>query len=163
MSREDLTTYMNDHLAGSVGAVEHLDYLIETCDDAQLKAFFSSARIEIEADQEVLKKLIATIGDGESAVRKAGAWLGEKLSRFKVGPGDANEFGLFLSLETLVLGITGKQQLWTALAAASKKVPELRGPDYAALEARAVAQAKQMDEKRRELARKVFARAQPNT
>jgi hypothetical protein len=30
MSKEDLSIYLNDHLAGSVGALELLDHLIET-------------------------------------------------------------------------------------------------------------------------------------
>ncbi len=68
----------------------------------------------------------------------------------------AEEIGLFLSLETLVLGITGKQKLWTALTAAAETIPQLRGLDYAHLEARAVAQTAQVETHRLKLAQRVF-------
>ena len=38
--------------------------------------------------------------------------------------------GLLHALEGLVLGITGKRGLWTALAAAADTVPQLRELDY---------------------------------
>ena len=68
----------------------------------------------------------------------------EKLSRAKIPLNEKEdrerEMGLFLALEALALGITGKRMLWRALAAAAESVTQLRGPDYAALEERAIEQ-----------------------
>ena len=75
MSKEDLPTYLNDHLAGSVGALELLDRLIETYKEKPLEKFFKDLRNEIAADQDSLQDLIVKIGKEESAVRKAGAWV----------------------------------------------------------------------------------------
>jgi len=151
---ENFAAYLNDHLAGAVGALEHLDHLVKTCQDRELEAFFRSLRLEIEVDQATLKKLIGDLGEKESAVRQAGAWITEKFSRVQLGP--PGEMGLFLSLETLVLGITGKEKLWSALAAAAERMPQLRGLDYPHLQARARAQAAQVEGKRLELARVVL-------
>ena len=155
---EDLSSYLNDHLAGSVGALELLDRLIDSYKGKALEPFFADLRNEIDADQETLKELIANLGEDESTVRKAGAWVMEKFSRGKI-PLDANgeqEMGLFLALEGLALGIHGKQLLWRALATASETASRLRGPDYETLEKRAMEQFERVEAKRLEVAREIF-------
>lgn len=153
-----MNSYLNDHLAGSVGALELLDRLIEIYREKPLEGFFRDLRDEIEADQEILKSLIATLGQEESTVRKAGAWVMEKLSRAKIQPGEAEEgeMGLFLALEGLALGITGKRALWRALTAASATVPQLRTLDYDELERRAAEQHDCVEAKRLEIAGALF-------
>jgi hypothetical protein len=157
-SMEELTSYLNDHLAGSVGALELLDRLIDIYTGKPLERFFRDLRNEIEADQETLKELITRLGKKESAVRKAGAWVVEKLSRAKIQLSETREgeLGLFLALEGLALGINGKRSLWRALAVASETAPQLRGLDYATLEKRAVEQHARVEAKRLEVAREVF-------
>ena len=157
---EHLTDYLNDHLAGAVGALELLDRLVESYDGKPLERFFRDLRDEIRHDHEQLKELIAKLGVAESSVRKAGAWFMEKLSRPKMDLGDGGkvEVGLFLALEALVLGITGKRSLWRALQAASRTVPELARLDYAGLEKRAIEQCERVEARRLEIARAVFKR-----
>ncbi len=156
---EELTTYLNDHLAGSVGALELLDRLIEVHQDKPIGKFFEGLRAEIQADQDELKALLGKLKVEESTVRKAGAWIAEKLSRSKINldgdPAEASA-GLFLALEALVLGITGKRSLWRALHAASRSLPELARLDYSGLEKRAIEQCERVEAKRLELARTVF-------
>jgi hypothetical protein len=154
---EELTDYLNDHLAGSVGALELLDRLIETYKGKPFEKFFRDLRADIEHDQEQLKELIQKLGAEEGAVRKAGAWIAEKLSRSKIDLEGSNpELGLFLALEALVLGITGKRSLWRALRVASRTVPELARLDYSGLEERAIEQCERVEARRLEVARTVF-------
>jgi hypothetical protein len=155
---EELSNYLNDHLAGSVGALELLDRLIETYQGKPLANFFQNLRRDIHEDQEQLKELIQKLGVEESAVRKAGAWIAEKLSRATIELGESaeGETGLFLALEALVLGITGKRSLWRALRASSKTVPQLARLDYTGLEKRAIEQCERVEAKRLEAARTVF-------
>lgn len=157
-SMEDLTSYLNDHLAGSVGALELLDRLVETYHGKPLGRFFAELRDEIEADQEVLKELIASLGEEESAVRKAGAWIAEKFSRARIQLSETREgeMGLFLALEGLALGIHGKRSLWRALAAALSTVPQLRRLNYGELEKRAAEQYDRVEARRLEVVREVF-------
>lgn len=156
---EDLSSYLNDHLAGSVGALELLDRLIDTYKGKPLERFFTDLRKEIDADQETLKELIANLGEEESTVRKAGAWVMEKFSRLKIqlGREGEEEMGLFLALEGLALGIHGKRSLWRALAVAAEGRPRLRNRDYVELERRAVEQHDRVEAKRLEVAREVFS------
>jgi hypothetical protein len=154
----ELTNYLNDHLAGSVAALELLDRLIETYREKPLEHFFQNLRDEIQKDQEQLKGLMQKLGAEESAVRKAGAWVAEKLSRAKIQLSESaqGETGLFLALEALVLGITGKRSLWRALQAASRTVPQLARLDYAGLEKQAIEQCERVEAKRLEAARTAF-------
>lgn len=156
---EELSSYLNDHLAGSVGALELLDRLIDTYKGKPLERFFIDLRNEIEADQEILKELIANLGGKESTVRKAGAWVMEKFSRGKIQLSEKGEeeMGLFLALEGLALGIHGKRSLWRALAVASKVIPGLRDLDYVELENRAVEQHDRVEAERLEIAKEVFS------
>jgi adenylate cyclase class IV len=155
---EDLSDYLNDHLAGSVAALELLDRLVETYAGKPLERFFRELRDDIRRDQEQLEELIAKLGLKESAVRKAGAWIAEKFSRPKIDleADSKSELGLFLALEALVLGITGKRSLWRALDAVSRVVPALARLDYSGLEKRAIDQCERVEARRLEIARSVF-------
>ena len=155
---DELSDYLNDHLAGSVAALELLDRLVETYTGKPLERFFRELRDDIRADQGQLEELIAKLGIKESTVRKAGAWIAEKISRPKIDleADSKSDLGLFLALEALVLGITGKRSLWRALGAASRAVPELARLDYSELEKRAIDQCERVEARRLEIARAVF-------
>jgi len=158
---EDLSDYLNDHLAGSVAALELLDRMIEACQGKSLEGFLRQLREDIDQDQEKLKELIEKLGVSESSVRKAGAWIAEKLTRPKIdlGEGSKEEIGVFLALEALLLGITGKRSLWRALQCASRTMPALARLDYPGLEKRAIEQCEQVEARRLEIARQVFKSA----
>ena len=155
---DDLSDYLNDHLAGSVAALELLDRMIEACEGKSLERFLRQLREDIHQDQEKLQELIEKLGASESTVRKTGAWIAEKLTRPKIdlGEGSKEEIGVFLALEALLLGITGKRSLWRALQAASRTVPALARLDYSGLEKRAIEQCEQVEARRLEIARSVF-------
>ena len=155
---KELTNYLNDHLSGSVAALELLDRLIDTYREKPLEKFFQGLRDDIRHDQEQLKELMQKLGAEESVVRKAGAWVVEKLSRAKIELSEEaeGEVGLLLALEALVLGITGKRSLWRALKSASRTMPQLARLDYTGLENRAIAQCERVEAKRLEVARTAF-------
>ena len=103
-----------------------------------------------------------------NAIRKAGPWIAEKFSRAKIRASELRdgELGLYLALESRVLGITSKYALWRGLEVATGVVPKLRGLDYAQLQERAREQRDRVEAKRLELARgglqtpKAIARAE---
>jgi hypothetical protein len=163
VSVTELSTYLNDHLAGSVAALELVEYLSKNYPDTSLETFFAELHADISADQDVLRDLLNTFDAKESTVRKAGAWVAEKFGRAKLNldQHQVTGVGLLEALEGLVLGITGKGLLWRALAAASQTTPQLKGPDYAELEQRAVAQRNRVEEKRLAAARKAFRDESP--
>lgn len=156
---KELQTYLNDHLGGSVGALEMLGDMIDTQKGKPLEAFLKTLREDIESDQRELKRLMETLGIEESSVKKAGAWVAEKFSRAKLRLGDSGEPNLALlqSLESLSLGITGKRSLWRTLAAAAESAARLSGFDFGRLEQRATDQFERVEKEAVAVARKIFA------
>ncbi len=153
MSKPDLTTYLNDHLAGSVAALELLDHLIKIKSGTPDESFFTSVRADITAAQDVLRDLLKRLDEDESALRKATAWIIEKLSHVKLqlsGPGNP-EKGLFEALEGLVLGISGQAALWRALSVL-RSVPGWEGINFADLEKRADQLCHKVEQRRLEVA-----------
>ena len=160
LSRENLSTYLNDHVAGSVTALELLEHQAKNNSGTPLEDFFANLHVEITADQQVLRDLMRALQIEEGAIRKAGAWMVEKAGRVKLALSneEAGGAGFLQALEGLALGITGKQLLWRSLAAAEEKVPQLHGPDYARLEQRAAEQCARVEVKRLAAARAAFTR-----
>ena len=153
--RERLHIYLNDHLAGSVAAIELLEKVIEHHSEDRFGKIFRDWRGDIQADQETLRNLIQKLGFEESGIRKAGAWVAEKLSRIKVGHLD-DSASLLQALEALALGITGKRLLWRSLAAITPNFAPLQGTDFGELERRAQDQFEQVETLRLEMAREAF-------
>jgi hypothetical protein len=158
MKNKNLATYLNDHLAGSVGAIEMVDHLIKTYENKAIAQFCKELRDGVPADQDELRAIMLALEVKESGMRKAGAWIAEKLGRAKLGvEGDSSaDPGLFLVLETLVLGITGKSALWRALATVQESSPQLQRFDFNRLQKRASEQAERVDAKRLGVAREAL-------
>lgn len=112
MNLENLTQYLKDHLAGSVAALQLMEHLIAGYADQPEAEQMQTLKTEVEADQQQLKRLLDRLGQTEGGIKKAGAWLAEKLLEVKTGSGD---LGLLESLEVLILGIEGKLRLWRSL------------------------------------------------
>ena len=157
MSDGSVTTYLNDHLAGSVGAIELVERAIEENAGTLLARRLEEILKEIRKDQAVLQDLIERLGSKENRLKKAGAWLAEKAGRVKLGgTGDPGELARLELLETLAMGIHGKRALWRALRVVALRYPVLQGVDLDLLERRAVEQHDRVEEWRLEAAREVL-------
>jgi hypothetical protein len=156
---KDLEIYLRDHYAGAVSALELLGHLIEAHEQESLGDFFRELRADIRTDHEQLHNLMEALGFEESSLRNAGAWMGEKLARLKVGisPGEDARLRLLQALESLLLGITGKKLLWRALAVVQESSPILRRTDLAEMESRAVEQSERVEAQRLRAAQDAFA------
>ena len=154
MSRDALRTYLNDHLAGSVMAIELGERTIRENEGGPVAARLSPLVEQIREDQTVLKGVIERLGTGESSLKKAGAWLAEKAGRVKLGgtdePGDLSRLEV---LEMLTTGVHGKRALWRALRVVAVRYEELRGLDLDLLERRAVEQHDELEAMRLEAAK----------
>jgi hypothetical protein len=158
---QHVATYLNDHLAGSVAAVELLQHLEKAHSGTATGRFVSELRTDITADQHELKSLMGRLGVTSSPPRKAAAWFAEKLTEFKLRLDDQEEgaFRLFESLEFVSIGIEGKRLLWRALAALAKESATFQGPDYANLEKRAEQQRQRVDSERLKAAKAALGAA----
>ncbi|HWB41106.1 MAG TPA: hypothetical protein VG500_07605 [Gemmatimonadales bacterium] len=157
MSDEALGTYLNDHLAGSVGAIEMVERAIRENEGQLLARRLEEILKEIKKDQAVLVDLIERAGFKESPIKKAGAWLAEKAGRVKLGgSGDPDGLSRMELLETLGIGMQGRRALWRALRVVIGKHPVLYGLDLDLLERRAVEQHDLVEQWRLEVAREVL-------
>jgi hypothetical protein len=145
---KELDSYLNDHLAGSVSALELIAHWAYLHKDRPLGVFFSQIDKEIRADQSVLRSLMRRLNIEESSLRKAGAWAAEKVGRVRlmIAGGEQGSLGLVLTLEGLIMGIVGKKLLWRSLAAAN--LAELNGYDFRELERRAEQQIERIETER---------------
>ncbi len=155
---EEIETYLKDHYAGGIGALELIEHSMETHAGTPLAAFFAELQGDIKADHEQLHKLMTALGFADSDTRNAGAWLAEKFSRAKLGfsGGDGTDLRLLQTLESLTLGITGKRLLWRALHAVRRSSAALQQMDFEYLEQRAIEQSNRVEIKRLETAHAVL-------
>jgi hypothetical protein len=155
MANDHLTTYLNDHLAGSVVAIELMKNIEAIYADTPVADFIAELRDDVEEDRKELEAIMSFLQISGSRSRKASAWLVEKFTQLKLRLDDPTQgdFRLFESLEALSLGIEGKKSLWLALSAAAEVSPELRIAAYEQLKQRADDQRKRVDAVRVELAK----------
>ena len=156
MKSEALTTYLQDHLAGALHAIELLKSMRSHFAGESLGAFAAEMLAEIEADRDVLARLTERVGGTTGGAKEWGAWLAEKVSRLKLKHGAGDELGTFEALEFLAVGIHGKRALWRALAQVESFDLRLRGFDFAGLIARAENQHQKVEERRLACAQSVF-------
>jgi hypothetical protein len=158
MANESLATYLNDHLAGSVVALELLDHLEEDGDGTAEATILADVRADILADRQELEAFMTRRGIAVSAPRKATGWLVEKLGEIKLRLDEPGGGALrrLEALEIVSLGIAGKLALWQALAAAAADAPELNGLDSARLGRRAESQREAVERLRLHAAKEAF-------
>lgn len=159
MTNDALPTYLQDHLAGALHAIELLKAMRDHFAEEPLGKFAGQILAEVEADREVLARLTERIGGTAGGPKEWGAWLAEKVSRLKLKHGSGDGLGTFEALEFLVLGIHGKQALWRALAVIASFDLRLQGIDFVELLARAESQHQRVEEQRLACAQSVFRQA----
>jgi len=138
----DLQRYLNDHLAGSAGAVDLIQTLADTSEDPGDESFFTELKAKVEEDRTLLKNLIEKLGHSSSALLEAAGNLTGKAGRLKLKweglePG---RLGRFEAMEMLSLGIQGKRLLWLMLAELAPWIPEWSEINFGDLELEAIAQ-----------------------
>jgi hypothetical protein len=158
MSHEHIATYLNDHLAGSLVALELLVHLESAHKGTDIERFAAELRADIAEDRLELEALMIRLQVSESRTRKATAWLSEKVTELKLRLDDSGDGSLCLleAFEALSLGIEGKRGLWRALAATSENTPALQVADYEVLTRRAEEQRGRVETERLKAARRAL-------
>ena len=156
MNTKHLGTYLNDHLAGSVAALELFKRMKSANAGTPRGQVFADLLQEIERDQTALRDLLKELDFKVSPIRKTGAWLAEKfiLKLLAENPGD--RLVRFEQLEALALGIQGTRALWHALNAVAAQAPLFEPMDLMRLEQRAKEQHECVETIRLDAARDAF-------
>lgn len=145
MPNGNLATYLNDHLAGSVVALELLEHLERIHAGTELARLIRHLRGDITADRADLEALMKRLTISDSPPRKAMAWVSEKFAEIKLGLDDSAGGPLHLleALELIAIGIEGKRALWRSLARAC--VPGISPAELQRLERRAAEQRERIE------------------
>ena len=158
-ARRYLAIYLNDHLAGSTGAIEMVERGAKQYEGSELGAFFSRIGTEIEEDRATLEAIMARNGIPQQAYKRAAAWIAEKAGRLKFNGALLRRSPLtpLVELETLAVGIQGKHALWRALQATPPDPETAAQVDY--LVERAERQFDAVEQHRIEVAREALSAA----
>jgi hypothetical protein len=136
-----LAIYLNDHLAGAAVGVGVAGRLRDSNrGDSELGEPLARICAEVEADRATLEDLMEQLGIRQGRVKPALASAGEKLGRLKPN-GQLTGYSplsRLLELELILVGVSGKLQLWRALERTLGAGPE--GFDLAELAERAARQ-----------------------
>ncbi len=150
MSDNSIGVYLNDHLGGSMLGTELAAEIRDRAEGKPLGEAMRPIAAEIEEDQATLAELMDRMDISRNPVKAATGWLAEKASRVKFSgatAGDA-EYGTFMALETLRLGVAGKECLWRALRQAADQHPALAELNFDQLIERAARQQQVLEAER---------------
>jgi hypothetical protein len=147
MANDALSTYVEDHLAGATAGLELLEALSAQHQGDPTGALARSLLPEVEDDRRTLEGIARAL-DAGSALKEAGAWIAEKVSRLKLHREAKGVLGTFEALEAMSLGVLGKRALWRALAVAAGSDARLAGVDFGALAASAERQHALLEDER---------------
>jgi hypothetical protein len=155
-----LATYLNDHLAGATAGLDMARRVARDNQDNAYGAEVAAIAAEIAADRDVLLQVMRRLGVGRDQVRLLAAWSVEKARRALPLPWllDRRGLGRLEELESLILGVTGKQSLWISLEATRAGDPRLADIDLGALADRARSQIERLGELRTQAAAETFGR-----
>jgi hypothetical protein len=151
--KDPLHIYLNDHLAGATAGVD----LVKSAaarHDGEMGEFFTQLADGISADYNTLTSLIDQLDAHASGAKEAMAKIGSEVSegKFSGETVDDPEFGTFLTLETLSIGVEGKLCMWKALKVVEGDHRELGAFDIDTLIERAQSQRDSLEGKRLEVA-----------
>jgi hypothetical protein len=156
LDRDVLDVYLSDHFAGATAGLN----LAKNMSRASPAGPLSEIAAEIESDRQTLRGLIATLNLRPSLLKAVIGWFGEKAGRIKLNDrlfGRSPLSGL-LELEVLIAGVSGKLQLWRALAKIASADSRLEQFDFTALGRRAEEQRRRLEELHESAARKALRR-----
>jgi hypothetical protein len=128
-----LGTYLNDHLTGSIVALGLARRRGSAQGDDEIGAFLRSFVHEVELDQQSLRSIMKMLRTPPRISREffgtATSWLDSIRGTLNL-PGAPN---LVRDIEVLIMGVRGKELLWTSL----ERLRVITEPPLAELQARA--------------------------
>jgi hypothetical protein len=152
-NRDLLDIYLRDHFAGATAGLDLAKRMSGT-----RRRPLSEIAAEIESDRQTLRDLMSSVDLRPSLLKTVIGWFGEKAARAKLNDrvfGRSRPSGL-LELEVLIVGVSGKLQLWRALAEIASVDRRLELFDFAALGRRAEEQRRRLEEVHARAARKAL-------
>jgi hypothetical protein len=155
-----LHIYLADHWAGAGGGVALAKRIAKENSDNEIGREMADIAMAIEEDQAALERLMARLGARRRTWRKIGAQIGELTARLKpngklVG---YSPLSRVLELEAMIMGVSGKLELWRALLELGATDPSLDPPELERLHGRAEDQRRRLEQLHGRAAAQAFRR-----
>ncbi len=146
-----LSIYLSDHYTGAVGGAELAERLARAHRDRPEGERLRALADEIASDRETLRQIMAELDVRPAWYRRIAAWVGEKLSRFKLNGRlfRRSPMSSVIEFEAMLLAVEGKAAGWRLLRALADKDHRLAPDRPDRLQQRAHDQADVLEELRR--------------
>lgn len=142
-----LRIYLRDHHAGSGAGIRLAERLTANPDPA-IAGPGARLRDEIGADIAMLEHVMRLVDARTSRIKDLLVIAGERAGRLKLNGRLLTRSPLsdLVEIEALLLGVTGKRELWRAAESIARTDARLAGVDFASLEARADDQIERLED-----------------
>ena len=161
LSRDLLTIYVNDHLAGAAFGRELSARALAGNRGTEFEAPLAAIATAIEEDLHSADAIRSRLGVPRDRVKAAGGWLAEKVGRLKPN-GQLTGYSplsRLLELEALAGGVQAKRSLWQALQEIAPGEARLDAEELDRLIARADQQLEQLESLRSRAAALALSRS----
>jgi hypothetical protein len=158
VGREQLATYLNDHLGGATAGRDLAEKIAADNEGTELGSFMAGVLAAIEEDRQTLEDVMQRAGVEKAAVKQAAGRLAERLGRVRLHRAVTGDPGLsrLMELEALIMGVTGKLALWRTLREVARDDDRLAGVDFDVLIARAQEQLSGLEDHHQVVATETF-------
>lgn len=165
LTTDPLAIYLNDHLGGATGGVELARRTAGAQRDSSDGPALQMLADEIAADRGSLLAVMRDLGVGVQQYKVGAGWAAEKVGRLKLNGSLLRRSPLssVVELEGLLMGITGKLELWRTLRALAERDPRLDAAELDRLLARAEDQRARVEEMRLRAGVRVFGGVRPTS
>ncbi|QNE20509.1 hypothetical protein F1D05_24585 [Kribbella qitaiheensis] len=155
-----LGTYLQDHYAGSSAGIELFRRAADQQSDPVTRTALTRIIEQVDAERVALERFLAAVGSKPDPVKNAGAWVAEKLGRFKPNGELIRRSPLsdVAELEMLRIAVEGKAAGWRVLRKLAEDEERFVVAEFDALLKDAAAQIEELEELRMATALKVFRR-----
>jgi hypothetical protein len=132
LSRDLLSIYLNDHLAGATVGCELARRAAGSNQGTEVGDFLAEFAAEADAHRAQLEDVMARVGVRRDELKVAAGWVGEKFGRLKLNGRlfSYSPLSRVVELEALIIGSIGRQLLWRTLAAAAPDDPRIADIDF---------------------------------
>jgi hypothetical protein len=153
-----LRIYLNDHSAGAFLGIELAKRALSNNRETPLGDYLERFIDELQEDLDELVRVIETCDLPHDRYKRAAAWTAERVGRLKLN-GQLTGYSPLsrvFELEGLIMGVTGKLELWRALQVLSETDPRLEVVDLDRLADRAEKQRSELENHHRDASRVAF-------
>lgn len=117
MAEKALATYLKDHFAGARGGLALAKRIASGAGDDEERRRVEEVAAQIKEERDLLAELMRSLDVTPSRLKTATAWAGEKFSAVKLNTSRGDR--RVLEYEAMIMGVTGKLQLWRSLSGLS--------------------------------------------